>query len=482
MPTKLINLEIHKIKIRSVPKQLWLEPVKQESRNENEKHEHEKHKHKQHKKNEYNNNNDSNVPGWTCGNLNIDKLIKNSQLQSSQNDSFLEWVPYNRFSNIQYLGQGGFSTVYSALWNNHSQSLRTGPKKVALKRLHNSENICLQFLNEFETSLCCSNQQEIKEIINIYGITQDPESKDYMIVMYLAGQGNLQSYIRNNFNNLTWLKKLEILLDIARGIHSIHRSGLCHKNLHTSNLFYDDGAVSIGDLGLTGYANKVCEYSKEAAGIIQYMAPEILRGRPYTKFADIYGFAMIMSEIASGLPPFVEIPRDQKMDLIYDICDGYRPRVVKNITPKCFETLMKQCWDNDEFNRPNARQIVDSLLKWYKEVRDNNTSSDIYKQFKEADECRQQNLQTKTPLYKYDKYKSQIVETTDLGEEDCLADESGESSDEGCYYGYGADFPALLVHESEDDSASEAFEDLEEYEYINTQRTELLHSWLDKLP
>ncbi|CAG8484816.1 5251_t:CDS:2 [Diversispora eburnea] len=352
MPTKLINLEIHKIKIRSVPKQLWLEPVKQESGNENEiyhkqqyeKYEHEKHKHKQqHKKNEYNNNNDSNVQGWTCGNLNIDKLIKNSQLQSSPNNSLLEWIPYNRFSNIQYLGQGGFSTVYSALWNNHSQTLRTGPKK-------------------FETSLVCRN---------------------------------LQSYIRNNFNDLTWLKKLEILLDIARGIHSIHRSGLCHKNLHTSNLFYDNGAVLIGDLGLTGYANKVCEYSKEAAGMIQYMGPEILRGKPYTKFADIYGFAMIMSEIAS----------------------------------------------------------VDSLLKWYKEVRDNNTSSDIYKQFKAADEYRQRNLQIKIPLYKYDKYKSQIVETTDLGEEDCLADESGESSDEG-YYGYGADFPALLVHESEYDSGN----------------------------
>lgn len=272
--------------------------------------------------------------------------------------------------------------------------------------------------------------------------------------MYLAGQENLRSYIRDNFSNLTWLKKLEILLDIAQGMHSIHRSGLCHRNLHTGNLFYDGGAVLIGDLGLTGPANKICEHSKEAAGIIQYMAPEILRGKPYTKFADVYGFAMVMSEIASGLPPFIEISSDQRMDLIYDVCDGYRPRIVKNITPVCFETLMKQCWDYDEFNRPNARQIVDSLLKWYKEIRENNTSSDIYKQFKAADECLQQYSQVKIPIYnKYDEYKSQIVETTDLGEEVCSAEESGESSDGG-YYGYGADFPALLVHDSDDDSGA----------------------------
>ena len=28
----------------------------------------------------------------------------------------MEWIPYNRLRNIQYLASGGFSTIYKAIW------------------------------------------------------------------------------------------------------------------------------------------------------------------------------------------------------------------------------------------------------------------------------------------------------------------------------------------------------------------------------
>ncbi|RHZ54987.1 hypothetical protein Glove_421g120 [Diversispora epigaea] len=51
------------------------------------------------------------------GNKNINDFIKNSQ--SSKNTSvnrFLEWVPYDEFKNIEYIGKGGFSKIYKATW------------------------------------------------------------------------------------------------------------------------------------------------------------------------------------------------------------------------------------------------------------------------------------------------------------------------------------------------------------------------------
>lgn len=30
----------------------------------------------------------------------------------------LEWVPFDRFTNIKEIGKGGFAKVYSAMWNN----------------------------------------------------------------------------------------------------------------------------------------------------------------------------------------------------------------------------------------------------------------------------------------------------------------------------------------------------------------------------
>ncbi|GBC32676.2 uncharacterized protein OCT59_007020 [Rhizophagus irregularis] len=31
-------------------------------------------------------------------------------------DLYLEWIPFEKFEMVKYVGKGGFSSVYSALW------------------------------------------------------------------------------------------------------------------------------------------------------------------------------------------------------------------------------------------------------------------------------------------------------------------------------------------------------------------------------
>jgi len=45
------------------------------------------------------------------------------------------------------------------------------------------------------------------------------------------------------------------------------------------------------------------------------MAPEILRGREYTKASDMYSFGIIMNEIISVVPPFNDEPHDEHLAL-----------------------------------------------------------------------------------------------------------------------------------------------------------------------
>ena len=72
-------------------------------------------------------------------------------------DIVFEWIPYNQFSDIKEIGRGGFATVYSAIWKdgplkynkNKGKYVKSSPNyKVALKCLHNSQNITNEFLNE----------------------------------------------------------------------------------------------------------------------------------------------------------------------------------------------------------------------------------------------------------------------------------------------------------------------------------------------
>ena len=70
--------------------------------------------------------------------------------------TMFEWISYDQFYDIEEIGKGGFSTVYSAKWKDgpleynrdNGVYARNSNYEVALKCLHNSQNITNEFLNE----------------------------------------------------------------------------------------------------------------------------------------------------------------------------------------------------------------------------------------------------------------------------------------------------------------------------------------------
>ena len=94
--------------------------------------------------------------GWTSGNEALDELIKNTQLKATRynNDEYLQWIPYNDLTNIEKIGEGGFATIFKATWLNGYKIVNYNDKRtskdmpLALKKLHNSQNISDEFLNE----------------------------------------------------------------------------------------------------------------------------------------------------------------------------------------------------------------------------------------------------------------------------------------------------------------------------------------------
>ena len=54
-------------------------------------------------------------------------------------------------------------------------------------------------------------------IVGLTGITQNPKTKDFMLIMDYANGGSLYSYLQKNFINITWKKKVDILWRISTG-------------------------------------------------------------------------------------------------------------------------------------------------------------------------------------------------------------------------------------------------------------------------
>ena len=131
-------------------------------------------------------------------------------------------------------------------------------------------------------------------VVRLFGFTQDPNNLDYMIVMKHLKDGCLRNTLKNNSD---WYDKLCALFNIIFGLDAIHESKLVHCDLHDGNILCNSsfGFISyISDLGLS----KPIDYLKsnnDVYGVIPYMAPEVLRGKPYTPASDIYSFAMNIS-------------------------------------------------------------------------------------------------------------------------------------------------------------------------------------------
>ncbi|EXX57299.1 Ssk2p [Rhizophagus irregularis DAOM 197198w] len=116
-----------------------------------------------------------------------------------------------------------------------------------------------------------------------------------------------------------------------------------------------------------------------------FVAPEVLRGKPYNQAADVYSFGMIMYYIATGRQPFANCAHDSVLAL--NICNGIRPEISEQEALKFYIDLMKNCWNPDPDKRPSAIEIK-KLFKDFCYSHD----EEIEKQIEKADEYRRTNF------------------------------------------------------------------------------------------
>lgn len=324
------------------------------------------------------------------GNQEVDDFFKTILQSTSRYEHMIEWIPFDRFEDQKIIGKGGFSTVYSAIWLDGKRESRTNerspPLKIALKNLSNSQNISADFLQEIKIHHKYST-------LKLYGLTQNPTTKDYMMVLQFAEDQDLRAYLSSKFKEIKWADKLFILWKIANELCKIHKGGYTHRDLHTGNILlygsnYGSSLYScISDLGLARPAGESTK-EKGVYGVLPYVAPEILNRHPYTTAADIYSFGIIMTEVSSGKSPYGNIPHNANL-AVY-ISNGLRPEFAEG-TPDLYIQLAKQCMDAIPSKRPTAEECRELLNKWcdsfnfrYENTKDE-IALEIRKKFEAAD-------------------------------------------------------------------------------------------------
>ncbi|RHZ82763.1 hypothetical protein Glove_103g130 [Diversispora epigaea] len=269
---------------------------------------------------------ENNFRNRTSGNDEIDKLIKECQQKTVSPRFVIEWINYDQFENIEHLTEGGCATIYTATWKN-------------------------SWLQEVTLNFTLDNT--FQRLVVCHGLTKDPSTQDYMLVLRCY-DNDLRHFIKDNYHTLTLLQKYKIICNITHSLVGIH---IVHRDLHSGNILYyaPNSQWCISDLGLSGPVDVPLN---GIYGNLPFIAPEVICGEIYTKKSDIYSIGILMWEVITGKTPYDN--HKYGSHLASDIASGYRPKVYKDI-PSEYIILMKQCWDADPNNRPDANIIFDKM-------------------------------------------------------------------------------------------------------------------------
>jgi eukaryotic-like serine/threonine-protein kinase len=163
-----------------------------------------------------------------------------------------------------------------------------------------------QILNEAKFD---QNQPWASQLMPIQEVGLDLE-QNVVFIVFPWFRGNSLSSLLRHTRELPQSVAIQLTIQIANGVHSMHASGGVHGQLRPSQIFLIQGAddtiqVKVGYLGRTQSlvsAATTHAVSKEWHQIATYLAPEmLLSNAPPHERCDVWGVAMCLYEMLSGV-------------------------------------------------------------------------------------------------------------------------------------------------------------------------------------
>jgi len=117
--------------------------------------------------------------------------------------------------------------------------------------------------------------------------------------------------------------------------------------------------VKVTDFGFSQLKQSGTELkdNKDAPkGTALYMAPEVMKGKPFNEKADVFSYGLILHEIMTGQEIFPEYEDWDEFEEAVCV-KKVRPPIAADCEPS-LKYLIEKCWDADPEQRPSFKEIV----------------------------------------------------------------------------------------------------------------------------
>ncbi|HUE12673.1 MAG TPA: serine/threonine-protein kinase, partial [Planctomycetaceae bacterium] len=237
---------------------------------------------------------------------------------------------------------GGFGEVYYALTD--------AGKEVALKLLKQHFDVELRGVSQ------CLNLKH-PNLVTIFDIKHDADGDHWVIMEYVAGK-SLSQVLDGYPDGMPIDDVRKWLSGLVDGLSFLHDRGIVHRDLKPGNVFIENGAVKIGDVGLSKFISESHRSAQtQSVGTVYYMAPEVAHGR-YGREVDVYSLGIVLYELLTGRVPFIgESAGEILMKHLSEKPD-------LSPIPRRLRPVLASALEKDPLRRtPNVRQLADDFNK-----------------------------------------------------------------------------------------------------------------------
>jgi uncharacterized RDD family membrane protein YckC len=183
-----------------------------------------------------------------------------------------------------------------------------------------------------------------------------------VIAMELLSGGTLRDLVQAR-GPLPPPEAVDIILQVIAGLEAAANTGILHRDVKPANCFVDlQGAVKVGDFGLsiTTFAHQ--QQTGMFLGTPQYAPPEQIRGGALDLRADIYAVGGTLFYLLTGQPPFDD--RDLTTLVTRVTTEAPKsPREMRaNVSPALAD-IVTRCLSKDRDQRPATYAALEDLLR-----------------------------------------------------------------------------------------------------------------------
>jgi serine/threonine protein kinase len=179
-------------------------------------------------------------------------------------------------------------------------------------------------------------------IIKLLDIFENSDNY-FIVIEYMEGK-DLFDYIQKRSFILTETRVKQLVCQLIIATRYIHDFGIVHRDLKLENIMMsdvtNDAKPKLVDFGLARIISPN-ETANEPFGTLGYVAPEVLKKKPYSFSCDVWSIGCIMHALLTGSLPFDhESQRETIRMTLEDILNFDDPCWV-TVSSSCKELVFK---------------------------------------------------------------------------------------------------------------------------------------------